>query len=176
MWDVDENQMIGLKKRGDIKAFGVCDEQWQIDLRNQVLTYVGLPQYTKAGVVAAQYGFSEFGRRSWKCNVFVAHSAVRAGLTMPHNHHWLNVYPPVANDWANGTGIEGWSYLGRDVYLQPGYVAGHPATMGSGHCGVVDFDGWVVAAGEHCVNRRYKSWQDGATGFHKYGVQVNQGE
>jgi len=176
VWDVDENQMIGLKKHGDIKAFGVCDEQWQIDLRNQVLTYVGLPQYTKAGVVAAQYGFSEFGRHSWKCNVFVAHSAVRAGLAMPHNRHWLNVYPPVANDWANGTGIEGWSYLGRDVYLQPGYVAGHPATMGSGHCGVVDFDGWVVAAGEHRVNRRYKSWQDGTTGFHKYDVQVNQGE
>ena len=175
VWDADENPNTGLKKRGDRKAFGVCDEQWQIDLRNQALAYVGLPQYTKQGTVSAQYGFSELGSGFWKCNMFVAHSAIRAGLTIPHYNHWLNVYAPVANAWANGTGIDGWLYLGRNLYLQPGYVAGHPASEGSGHCGIVDFDGWVIAAGVLQVNRRYKDWHDGTTGFHVYSLQTAEG-
>ena len=176
VWDSDENQNTGLKKRGDLKAFGVCDEQWQIDLRNQALAYVGLSQYARQGTVSAQYGFSELGNGSWKCNIFVAHSAIRAGLTVPHYNHWLDVYAPVANAWANGTGIEGWLYLGLNIYLQPGYVAGHPASEGSGHCGIVDFDGWVIAAGTCQVNRRFKQWHDGTTGFHVYNLQANEGE
>ena len=34
VWEEDENPTTGLKKQGKIKAFGVCDEQWQLDLRN----------------------------------------------------------------------------------------------------------------------------------------------
>ena len=176
VWDADEDPVVGLKKKGDIEAFGVCDEQCQIDLRNQALAYVGQAQYTKRGEVPAQYGFSELGRYDWKCNIFVAHMAIRAGLTIPHNSHLFSVYAPVANDWANGTGIEGWEFLGRDICVQPGYVVGHPATTGSGHCGIVDFDGCAIGAGEFTVNRKYKKWLDGTSGFHVYRLPTNNGE
>ena len=176
VWDADESPVVGLKKRGDIKSFGVCDEQWQIDLRNQALSYVGQAQYTKRGSVSAQYGFSELGSYDWKCNIFVAHMGIRAGLTIPHNSHWFSVYAPVANDWANGTGIEGWEFLGRDICVQPGYVVGHPATTGSGHCGIVDFDGCAIGAGVFTVNRQYKKWLDGTSGFHAYRSPTNNGE
>ena len=171
VWDADENEATGLKKAGDLKAIGVCDEQWQINLRNCAKAYLGSTGYAKSATVSAQYGFSTLAKGGWKCNAFVAHSIVRAGLTVPHNSHWLKVYPPVANDWANGGGISGWIFLGRAIYPQPGYVVGHPAAVGSGHCGILDFDDNAIAAGEHNVNRRYKLWLDGTSGFHKYSNQ-----
>ena len=171
IWETDENPATGLKKVGDIKAFGVCNEQWQIDLRNCARTYLGSTQYARNSAVNAQYGYSEIMQGAWKCNIFLAHSIMRAGLSVPHNCTMFNVYPPVANDWANGTGIYGWTFIGRNVFVQPGYVIGHPATTGSGHCGIVDFDGIAIAAGEHNVNRRYKMWLDGASGFHTYVSQ-----
>ncbi|MBQ3749599.1 MAG: hypothetical protein II863_19480, partial [Kiritimatiellae bacterium] len=171
VWEADENPETGRKKAGDLKAFGVCDEQWQIDLRNCAKAYLGSTQYPRNAAVNAQYGYSEIPRGAWKCNIFLAHSIMRVGLSVPHNNTLLNVYPPVANDWANGTGIDGWMFLGRNVYVQPGYIVGHPATTGSGHCGIVDFDGIAIAAGEHNVNRRYKLWLDGTSGFNKHENQ-----
>ena len=171
IWGTDENPEIGRKKTGDLKAFGVCNDQWQIDLRNCAKVYLGSTQYPRNSAVNAQYGYSEIPHGAWKCNIFLAHSIVRAGLSVPHNSTLLNVYPPVANDWANGTGIDEWTFLGRDIFVQPGYVIGHPAITGSGHCGILDFDGIAIAAGEHNVNRRYKLWLDGTSGFHKYENQ-----
>ena len=162
---------FGLKKAGDRKMLGVADCQWQIDLRNHALAYIGSGLYSRASSVASQYDFSSIPEGSWKCNIFVAHSILRAGLQVPRNSHFLSAYPPVANDWANGTGITGWLFLGRSVYAQPGYVVGPPASIGSGHCGIIDFDGSAIAAGRHSVNRQYPSWLDGTSGFHKYGTQ-----
>ena len=158
---------FGLKEAGDMKMFGVADCQWQIDVRNQALALIGSRSYSRASIVPAQYGFSSMPEGSWKCNIFVAHSIMRAGLQVPHNSHFFSTYPPVANDWANGTGITGWQFLGRSIYLQPGYVVGHPASIGSGHCGIIDFDGSAIAAGRHFVNRQYEDWLDGSSGFHK---------
>ena len=172
VWEADDAiDPYGLSEPGEMKTFGVVDGQWQVDLRNNALANIGSKLYSKASSVSSQYGFSAMPEQSWKCNIFVAHSIVRAGLDVPHNRHWLNVYPPVANDWANGTGITGWQFLGRNIYVQPGYVIGHPASIGSGHCGIVDFDGGAIAAGEHFVNRQYENWLDGTSGFHKYNVQ-----
>ena len=161
----------GLSAPGEMKMLGVADCQWQVDLRNNALANIGSESYSRATSVSAQYGFSGMPEQSWKCNIFVAHSIMRAGLHLQHNNHFLSVYPPVANDWANGTGITGWQFLGRNIFVQPGYVIGHPASVGSGHCGIVDFDGLAIAAGEHFVNRQYEYWLDGTSGFHKYNVQ-----
>jgi len=169
--DADLVDSFGLKEAGDMKMLGVAECQWQIDLRNRALAYIGSSSYSRASSVSSQYGFSGMPEGSWKCNIFVAHSIMRAGLQVPHNSHFLSTYPPVANDWANGTGITGWQFLGRSIFLQPGYVVGHPASVGSGHCGIVDFDGSAIAAGRIYVNRQYENWLDGTSGFHKYNTQ-----
>ena len=133
VWEEDDAaDPYGLSESGEKKMFGAVDCQWQVDLRNHALAYIGSKSYSRAASVSAQYGFSGMPERSWKCNIFVAHSIIRAGLQVSRNNHWLRVYPPVANDWANGTGITGWQFLGRDIYVQPGYVIGHPASVGSG--------------------------------------------
>lgn len=51
---------------------------------------------------------------------------------------------------------------------EPGYVVGHPASVGSGHVGIVDFDGEGVAAGRTEVNRRCDWFLDGTSGFSVY--------
>ena len=68
--------------------------------------------------------------------------------------------PPTANQWADGTAITGWTIQNTP---QPGFIwARHnPNPGGSGYCGIVDYDGRVISAGEHNVNRRQKL--DGAT-------------
>ena len=49
-----------------------------------------------------------------------------------------------------------------------GYVVGHPASPGSGHVGIVDFDGEAIAAGRLNVNRQYGEWLDGTSGYRRY--------
>lgn len=92
---------------------------------------------------------------------------IAAGLPLDPRHTTLSGnYPPSANDWANGSIINHWRYLGRSPYLQPGFVVGHPASQ-SGHCGIVDFDGEAIAAGRENVNRAYGMWLDATSGYDK---------
>ena len=80
-------------------------------------------------------------------------------------------YPPLANEWANGNVvIVGWEFLGSAVRPEPGWVVGHPAAVGSGHVGIVDFDGEGIAAGEVRVSRLYEHFLDGTSGFNMYVV------
>ena len=37
--------------------------------------------------------------------------------------------------------------------FEPGYVVADPSTVGSGHMGILDFDGQAISAGANCVNR-----------------------
>lgn len=107
-------------------------------------------------------------------------SLVLAGLVVPIQHVTgiidTNTYPPVANEWANGNvPIQGWSYIGSAVWPEPGLIVAHPSATGSGHVGIVDYDGEGVAAGERTVNRRYKNFLDGSCGYNLY-EGGNQGE
>ncbi len=163
--DVDSH---GLMNVGDHKSFGVCDTQWQINLRNMALLYLGVTDYAYDVELAGAYGFHEVGDESFKCNYFVAYRIRETGLPCPvqRRRYWRQ-YPPMANDWASETAIEGWTWLGRQVFPQPGYVTGHPSSVGSGHVGIVDFDGAAIAAGAETVNRKYNKWLDGTSGFNK---------
>ncbi len=168
VWQEDEDTEIGLNKKGNLKAFGVCDEQWQIELRNCAKSYLGSTEYARSVVVPGLFGYSEFPEKTWKCNIFVAHMVSSVGLNIPHNTHWFSIYPPLANDWSGNVDITNWERITEDIYIQPGFVVGHPAFSGPGHCGILDFDGVGIAAGEFIVNRRYKKWLDGTSGFRRY--------
>ena len=63
-------------------------------------------------------------------------------------------YPPLANDWASASVlIDHWEVVDDDAYPEPGYVVADPSTVGSGHMGILDFDGQAISAGANCVNR-----------------------
>ena len=176
VWDADEPADTGIRKRGDPKAFGVCDEQWQIDLRNCAKSYLGSTDYALMSELDGAYGFATVPDGSWKCNYFVAYRIREAGLPLlPQRQRLWRQYPPLANDWANGTFIPHWSHLPSLAIVQPGYISGHPAATGSGHVGIVDFDGECIAAGAENVNRQYPHWKDGTCGFNKHNPEA-QGE
>ena len=45
-----------------------------------------------------------------------------------------------------------WIHLGS-VYPEPGFIAAKYASEGLGHCGIVDYDGWVISARRGGVGR-----------------------
>ena len=162
VWDADEAVDIGLKRKGGVKAFGVCDKQWQIDLRNCSKSFLGSTAYLEMSTVPAQYGFSESPGREdvYKCNLFVAHRAVQSGLSVPaiHGRLW-RAHPPLANEWGNRSfSIEGWDCVDALEFPQPGYISSDPAPDGApGHVGIVDFDGEGISAGQKNVNRNFSA-------------------
>ena len=168
VWEADENPTTGLKKRGKIKAFGVCDEQWQIDLRNCAKSFIGSTAYLELTDVPAQYGFSASPGRNdaYKCNLFVAHRAVQSGLSVPaiHGRLW-RAHPPLANEWGDRSfAIQGWLCIDLSFCPQPGYISSDPAPAGMpGHVGIVDFDGQGISAGMNNVNRFFKACGSHAT-------------
>ena len=173
-WEDYSDYMYGLNVPGDMKAFGVCDEEWQKQLRNCAKSYLGNTDYALDASLSGQYGYSSIGRRKNKCNYFVAYQIRAIGLPLEVQHDtWAGDYPPSANDWANGANIPHWEYLGRECFIQPGYVVGHPADR-HGHCGIVDFDGLVIAAGRSTVNRLFEEWLDGTSGYNKIRSETHE--
>ena len=63
--------------------------------------------------------------------------------------------------------IAGWSYLGSDVYPEPGFIAGRPNPNGMGHCGIVDYDGWTISARRDGIGRNATRMLDGTCGYNK---------
>ena len=184
VWTEDEDQTIGFRRAGDVNHVGVASTQAQLDLREAARAGLGDTDYALTAQLPARNGFSAVGGGSWKCNAFVADMAIAAGLTVPVLHRtgvailYEKCYPPVANEWANGSvSIDGWKYLGKGVCPEPGLIVGHPASVGPGHVGIVDFDGEGIAAGKEKVSRRYKRFLDGTSGFNRYvGTQKGEGE
>ena len=162
VWDADENHDTGFRRMGEMKAFGVCDQQWQIDLRDCARSFLGSTAYLELVEVPAQYGFSASPGRdeAYKCNLFVAHRAVQIGLQVPAIHGLLwRAHPPLANEWGDRSfEIEGWDCVGVLEFPQTGYVSADPATGGvPGHVGIVDFDGRGISAGMLNVNRNFNA-------------------
>ena len=48
-----------------------------------------------------------------------------------------------------------------------GWVIAHPNSLGSGHVGIVDFDGVGIAAGKKIVNRKYEDWLGGSSTYRR---------
>jgi hypothetical protein len=140
------------KKKDENECFGVVDEQWQINVRNQAKINLGSVLYAKStandNVRAGDY----------KCNLFVGHKATEGGAIVPkiNGNNPFNKYYPIANQWAGteAANIPGWVLLPMNTYPQPGYVIARGVAGGTGHTGFVDYDGAWIGAGTFNVNRR----------------------
>lgn len=140
------------KKKDENECFGVVDEQWQINVRNQAKANLGSVAYAFA--VANE----NVGKKEYKCNLFVGHKATNGGAIVPkiNGRNPFSKYYPIANQWA-GTqvaNIPGWILLSVNTYPQPGYVVARGAPGGIGHTGIVDYDGAWIGAGTFNVNRK----------------------
>jgi hypothetical protein len=140
------------KKKDENECFGVVDEQWQINVRNQAKANLGSVAYAFA--VANE----NVGKKEYKCNLFVGHKATNGGAIVPkiNGRNPFSKYYPIANQWA-GTqvaNIPGWILLPVNTYPQPGYVVARGAPGGIGHTGIVDYDGAWIGAGTFNVNRK----------------------
>jgi hypothetical protein len=157
VWEDYSDYIHGVKVSGDLKAFGVCDEEWQKTVRNCARGYLGDTSYGYESTVGAFGGFSEVGGDSWKCNVFVAHRLAECQLPVPAVHHGRfgsKNWPPLANEWGNPSfEIEHWSVIEPSAFPQPGMVAVKPSAGPNGHVGIMDFDGMAISAQRDSVTR-----------------------
>ena len=163
-------ERIGPCEEGDYNHFGVARSEGMLRLRNEALEHLGRAEYGKYMYLESKNGYAAVDVRKWKCNRFVADIAIDAGFQVPKNQTvpiFGNTYPPIANDWARGTGLGDWRHLGG-VYPEPGFVVGRYNPKGSGHCGIVDYDGWTISARENGVGRNAKKMLDGTI---KYNVK-----
>ena len=161
--DVRNGEKVGFGKKGQPDAFGVVDTDIQIAIRHSAQINLGSHAYDKS-----TEWLPAFPKDKDKCNLFVAHKATDAGATVP----WINgnnpfvPYPPTANQWA-GTdpkNIPNWVLLPVETMPQPGFVVSEPNELGSGHCGILDYDGWGIAAGTYFhVSKLYNFFQTGPT-------------
>jgi hypothetical protein len=162
-------------KAGQIDCFGVVDSTIQASIANTARSNYGSVAYARSTQWLPSY---EMG--SNKCNLFVAHKATDAGAVVQwiNRSVWppFNTYPPSANQWAgtqsttrvgSSTVIPNWSLLPASSPPQPGWIVAHPAGGGSGHVGIVHYDGKAVAAGRYTVNKAY-NFLDGRSLFRNY--------
>ena len=164
-----ENE-LGPRRKGQKDHIGVASSAGLLRMRNLALQQLGSTQYSIDADLPARYSFSKVKKPLLKCNRFVADVATSAGYSVPvlHTVMLINTYPPLANEWAYGNvEIEGWEYLGTSAYPEPGFIVGHPNPNGSGHCGIVDYDGWTISARSAAVTRKALRMLDGTSGYNK---------
>ena len=168
-WRATIKDELGPCKAGQRNHIGVASTAGLLRLRNTALGYMEHLEYGLFSYLPDRYGFSAVEKDKWKCNRFVADIAIEAGFQVPHNQtvpFFGNVYPPTANDWVYGNNLGNWVHLGQ-TYPEPGFIAGRPSSGDAGHCGIVDYDGWVISARKHGVSRNAKSMLDGTSEYNK---------
>ena len=176
-----ENE-LGPNMAGGRNHLGVASTKKLLAIRNSALGHLNMAEYGKYMSLGARNGFSKISNGDWKCNAFVADMAIAAGVNVPVQHTiphpWPmpdKYYPPVANEWARGTvAISGWVHLGSTAYPEPGFIVGHPAANGPGHCGIVDYDGWTISARRYGISRKATSMLDGTCGYNKPEDEINE--
>ena len=140
------------KKRGENDCIGIADEQWQINVRNQAKGSLGSGAYAQDVAAGPIFGGIDAGKA--KCNLFVADKATDGGAPVPRINGIVGTSFPFANQWSGAVTkpIPAWTLLPRETYPQPGFVVARNNAP-NGHCGIIDYDGAWISAGEFNVNR-----------------------
>lgn len=155
--DAPDSYRYGQGKSGKPDFVGFTESQKQIDFVRTAQAQLGTLDYAVLAVVPASRGFPEVAVSDYKCNIFVAHMGVDAGIPVPKVGGRLHVnYPPSANQWVGEedtslwpgiqTEIEGWTLPDGAALPQPGMIIAWPGGGGSGHVGILDYDGGGISA------------------------------
>lgn len=151
-------------KKFDPDAFGVVDKEIYNTIRLTARAELGSVQWAFAA------SNPPFQQNTNKCNQFVANMIEDAGGTVPRIYYPSNPQVPelpLANQWAgttdtdpntsgHQTSLQGWSEPITDTpKAQPGWVIAYPRSPGSGHLGILDYDGRGIGAGNEDVNKDF---------------------
>ena len=151
--------------KGKPDFVGVVDEQWQIDLRDEAVSFLGITDYALTKSIRVYRGGPNARPGADKCNIFVYHRCVAAGFPVPLAHSYERRFglgivhvPPLANQWGNewaGSSfpIAGWIFLSNSAMPQPGFIVIRTGNSGSGHMGILNYDGSWINAGPTNVNQ-----------------------
>ncbi len=158
--ETGEGHTVSWSIKGKPDAIGVTDTAIQIAIKRSAAINLGSSAYDKNTNHPPS-----FPSGTNKCNLFVADKCNDAGATVP----WLNgnnpfkPYPPTANQWAgiDPITIPKWTLLPANTPPQPGFVVADPDSVGSGHCGILDYDGVGIGAGvTYHVSKYYPFFPD----------------
>ena len=177
------NKYQDLHRAGAPDYFGVVDSDWQIRLRDKVVSNLGSTYYAEA-TTCVIYGEKVVGKDLPKCNIFVYHKCNDVEAYVPlivKSHWWVTTgpdLPPNAIDWWNDNthrvdsfaneiitpDIPGW--VSPTEMPQPGWVVSRARIFDhlpdyvaknpplyEAHVGVMDYDGSWVSAGSLNVNK-----------------------
>jgi hypothetical protein len=163
-----------LLKAGKPDYIGVCPNEVSFRLREMAVNWIGRTEYALINNVTTQEGLTFWNantKNKWKCNIFLTHLANRVGATTPYYYEYWGRMPraPVAaDDWHLNPEKHidldgpGWHFLGVAQEPSPGMsVASHSYPPGSGHCGVLDYDGTWINASKDNVNKSVHLSDDG---------------
>ncbi len=170
-----------LHKAGSPDYFGVSFHPWQVAVRDHVVACLGDTGYALTASVPinslAVGDLLVFGPSADKCNLFVYHkvndipSAPRVSLVRGGAGP-LHTSPPLAIDWWNDNSgrpdnmgrmiesvdIPGYTRIPDSDYPEPGFIASRaklnePPDKYHAHCGILDYDGSWVSAGQNKINK-----------------------
>ena len=159
---------------------GVSSSQLQINIRNAALAQYGTTAYALKSSLPERNGFMAVPVNAWKCNAFVADMAIAGGgVVLPRHSLFSGVFgrarPPLANEWADrNVEIPNWEVLDSTAYPEPGFIVAFPNPRGSGHVGIVDYDGWTINARELAVSRYGLKMLDSKCVYRKPIVQSEE--
>jgi fibronectin type 3 domain-containing protein len=150
-------------KKDELDYVGVCDAQWQMEVRCAAKSHLGSLAYGKS-VDMPVYAGGPSTVDMPKCNIFVYHACTAGGVAVPlttlsDGTQW----PPTAKRWwSQNVAIAGWNNLLQTNEPQPGYVVSRPGAhvtiagrdfIAAGHVGILDYDGAWINAGSKTVNK-----------------------
>jgi hypothetical protein len=184
--EVEGNLVYGPGKAGFTDCVGVAQSLKEYAFLLEARNFLASTAYDPEFTLPAQYGFPAYpneGASTDRCNIFVAHRGVAAGLNIPKINGYFFEYPPIANQWSGVSDSKWWTpvfdsdiddwNLWQNIELftmKPGMIIATPNQGGIGHCAIVDYDGEGIGAGSSgTVNKNYPFFiEEGGPRFRSY--------
>lgn len=167
---IDSHGTIALSGQvGKPDYFGVANDSIAMDIRNRAKAWLGSTQYsvdaqmiTNPNPPTGLWNPSTLGAS--KCNIFVNHVSNYVGNFTPYwvRHLIFCAAPLARQDWFTDPSANvdlntyGWPFCATGRFPSPGMAIStdHGGTgTGSGHVGILDYDGSWINAGKKSVNK-----------------------